>query len=289
MINKIVVFLLITVFLVSCNKFTEDSGVPSFIHIDKIKLNAGVGEGTDSAYIADAWIYIDDDFIGAYELPATFPILKTGARKLIVKPGIILNGISATRTINPFFEDISLNVNLVADSVLHFSTLTTSYIPEANFPWNAVGQEDFEQGGISIDTLTASSAWIEKSKLDVYEGDFSGYCHLNQTNDYLMVTCISDFSLPSSSNVVILELNCRNTASILEVGLYLNLSGGTVLQKQHLYINPGDSWKKLYVNFTDLISQYNSANSFKIYFSSSLSSDVSEADIFIDNIKLVTY
>lgn len=289
MINKISIAFFLLLVLVSCKKFTEDSGVPSFVRIEKIGLNAGVGEGTDSSYIADAWVYVDDDYIGTFELPATFPILKTGARNITVRPGIILNGISATRTINPFFNDINVSVNLVADSVINLGSLKTSYIPEAVFPWNAVGQEDFEQGGITIDTLTSSSAWIEKSKLDVYEGDFSGYCHLNQSNDYLMATSISDFTMPTSSNVVILELNCRNTASILEVGLFLNLSGGTVLQKQHLYINPGDKWKKIYVNFTELISQYNSANSFKVYFSSTLSSDVSEADIFIDNIKLVTY
>lgn len=289
MINRYLsIFVVLFFTLSSCNKFTTDEGVPSFIHIDRIDLNAGIGQGTDSSYIADAWIYIDGEFHGAFELPATFPILKSGVTKLTVRPGIIINGISGTRSINPFFKSIPLTVNLVPDSTVSFN-LETTYISNAKFPWSSIGQEDFEQGGITIDTLSTSTAGIEKSKLDVYEGDYSGLIHLDATNSYFMGTSITDFNLPDDKSALLLELNCKNTSAVLTIGMYFNLPGGTVTKEEYLYINPTDNWKKLYVNFTQLLGKHSTANSFKLFFSAALPTGETSSDIFLDNIKLIHY
>lgn len=289
MIIRYLFFLLLfSLFLTSCKKFTQDEGVPSFIHIEKITLNSGVGQGTDSAYITDAWIYIDGEFHGAYELPATFPILRTGITNLTIKPGVIINGISGTRSINPFFEPINITSNLVADSTVNYSFQTT-YTSNAKFPWNSIGQEDFEQGGVSLDSLSGSTSTIYKSKVDIYEGDYSGQVHLDTAHDYFLIASVSDFTIPADKSGLILELNCKNPASTVTVGIYFNLAGGTVVRSQYLFVNPGDHWKKLYVNFTSLLADYSTAESFKIFFESSLPSSSNEADVFLDNVKLVHY
>jgi hypothetical protein len=274
--------------LYSCNKFTDDAGIPSFVHIEKISLNTSVGQGSDSANIVDAWVYIDNEFMGAYELPATFPLLLDGKQNLTIRPGIILNGISATRSINPFFEEIPVTVDLIPDSTVNLN-LQTTYVPEAKFAWNSIGQEDFEQGGISIDSLTASSTSMVKTNVEVYEGDYSGWVHLDKDHPDFIGASTTDFPIPVNKSALVMEINIKNPESTAVIGLYFNLPGGTVIKEEHLYVNPGENWKKLYVNFTDYMSQYSTAISYKVFFSYTLPTDATEANMYVDNIKLIHY
>jgi len=47
--------------------------IPSYIHIDKIDLTTDYSsQGTSSNKITDAWIYVDNELIGAFEMPVTF-------------------------------------------------------------------------------------------------------------------------------------------------------------------------------------------------------------------------
>ena len=280
--------LFLMILISSCNKLIQDQGVPSFIHIDKINFDAGFAQGTDSAYIADAWIYIDNDLIGAYELPATFPLLKSGTQSITIKPGVILNGIAATRSINPFMNEINKVVNLIPDSTVNLS-LSTTYVSEAKFVWNSAGQEDFEQSGITIDSIVGSSTNIFKSKQDVYEGDFSGQIHLDNTHSYFIGASTTNYDIPANKAGTIMEIHCKNPKTILTIGLFFDLFGGTVSKEEYLYVNSGDDWKKLYVNLTELMNKYSNAESFKIFFSASLPSGVSQTDIFLDNIKLIHF
>ena len=204
----------LTIFISSCDKLIHDQGVPSFVHIDKIDFDAGFAQATDSAYIADAWIYIDNDYVGTYELPVTFPLLKSGKQNITIKPGVILNGIDATRSINPFMNEINKVVDLVPDSTLDLN-LSTTYVSEAKFVWNFVGQEDFEQSGISIDSINGSTTSIFKSKQDIYEGDYSGQIHLDKSHSYAIVASIKDYTIPDNKAGTIIEINCKNPGTIL--------------------------------------------------------------------------
>lgn len=289
MISKRTILIIFTlVFLAGCKKFTEDAGIPSYIHIDEIKLNAGLGEGTDSSQIADAWIYFNDELHGAYELPADIPLLSSGNQTIKIRPGVILNGISATRSIYPFFESIEKQITLIPDSIVHLN-LETKYKPEAEFPWNSVGQEDFEQGGVSIDSINGSQTTLQKTTTEVYEGSFSGWIHLDQSNDYFIGATTTDYDMPSDLSALILEMNIKNPNNTVSVGIFFNSSGGTVFKEEYLFINPKDEWKKLYVNFTSLLSDYSTAKSFKIFISSSLEPGNTDADIYLDNLKLIHF
>src|SRR5687767_2026929 len=91
--------LLIISFLVSipftgCDK---EEPVPSYIHIDSISLNSIYStQGTSDHKITDAWVFVNEQYVGVYELPATFPVLYEGTQNIRIKAGIKKNGISAT-------------------------------------------------------------------------------------------------------------------------------------------------------------------------------------------------
>src|SRR5689334_9342546 len=99
---------LIVITVSSCNLINPDEQAPGYIAIDTFTFdpNPTIGETgpSVSTKIKDVWVYIDNKFQGAYELPAKFPVLETGSRKIIVSPGIFLNGIAGTRSPYPFYR-----------------------------------------------------------------------------------------------------------------------------------------------------------------------------------------
>ena len=109
--RKSLQFILIcmAVFSFSCSKFDKEEAVPSYISIPAIKLivpdSLKSQQGTASAKISDAWVYINDVLQGVYELPAKFPVLKEGSNTIKIRAGIKQNGIGSTRPIYPFFND----------------------------------------------------------------------------------------------------------------------------------------------------------------------------------------
>jgi len=272
----------------SCEVINPDEKVPAFIHIDKITVDAHVGQGTDSAYIADAWIYINSEYIGAYQLPATIPILKEGTHDIEIRSGVLLNGIASTRTINPFYEYQTKTVNLIPDSIVNL-TVETVYNPKVKFVWNSIGQEGFEEGGISIDSAKGSTTKIFKTKDEVYEGDFSGQIHLDKDHKIYIGQSTEKFHLPTGGRAVVLEINCKNVSNHFVIGMFVEQEGGKIKIVNHLVVNPGPKWKKLYVNFTELVSHYPQAKSFRVFFTSELESTNKEADIYLDNIKLMHF
>ena len=77
-------FLSLTV--ASCKKFEGSQTIPSLIHIDSISVSGDYFVyGATTHKITDAWVYVDDQLVGVYELPTTFPVLKKGIHKDIAQ------------------------------------------------------------------------------------------------------------------------------------------------------------------------------------------------------------
>jgi len=271
----------------SCEIINPDEDMPAKISINSVSFKAEPMQGTDSVDIQDIWIYSDNDLVGAYQIPFTIPILANGNHNLTIRPGVILNGIAATRTINPFYTSINKVINLVPGEIFSFSP-TFKYVDGVVFPWNSKGEEDFEEGGISIDSVSGSSTKIRKSKLDVYEGDYSGEIDLDAGHKTYRGQSSKEFNLPKSGAYVVMEMNVKNTQTPLYIGMYVYLPGNTVRDVSHMMVNPTTKWKKLYVNFTELVSYYPNAKSYRVSFKADLGS-LDSAKIFIDNIKIMHF
>ena len=63
-------YLFLLLLFTACEK-EDTNGVPAFITINTITLD----EGNATANITDAWVYINDQLQGVYELPAQFPLI----------------------------------------------------------------------------------------------------------------------------------------------------------------------------------------------------------------------
>jgi len=286
-IRKVVLSLLIIcpfIFLFnSCELINPDETIPSFIHIDSIDVVTDLqSEGTASHKISDAWVYVDDELIGAFELPATVPILKDGIHRLTIRAGIKSDGIASTRPYYPFYEPVIYdNFKLFKDSVVKVNPVT-HYSSGAKIAW----KEAFEDGGVSLIKASDDTTSLFKTndRSLVFEGNYSAYAKILPGDTTFFFRSTDSYKLPISGYTY-LELNYKNNNKFL-VGLIANISGSSV-SLPVLILNRSDKWNKIYINLTMMVYNYNSATDFYIFISSTREADVDVPVIYLDNIKLV--
>jgi len=268
----------------SCELINPAEDIPSFIHIDSIDVNTNdpSAVGSVSHKVSDAWVYIDDELIGTFELPATVPILKEGIHRLTIRAGIKSNGIASTRPYYPFYEPIIYDdFKLFKDSIIKINPVT-HYSDGAKIAW----KEGFEDGGVSLIKASDDTTSLYKTNDHslVLEGDYSAYAKILPGDTSFFFRSTDTYRLPISG-FSYLELNYKNNNKFL-VGLIANINGSSVTLPV-LVLNRSDKWNKIYINLTMMVYNYSTATDFYIFVSSERESDVAEPLIYMDNLKLV--
>jgi len=276
---------LVPILILSCEKFKGEQEIPAYITIDSIYLTTNnPTQGSASANIVDAWVYVDDDLIGAFQLPARFPVLAKGEHNLKLLPGIKLNGIAATRMAYPFYSPVELTVDLAELDTFAVGTKKTTYLSTTVF--DVI--EDFEGFDVSFDTTNRSEVALlltEPGDTLTFEGNHSGMVKMDTVDQFFECVNDKDFDIPYAP--VFLEMNFR-TNNVFVVGVYL-YGITTIQQVPIVYLNPtGNEWKKIYINLTNTLNAYSNMQKFRVFISAIQSPAVSNALILMDNIKVVT-
>jgi len=273
-----------------CELINPPEQIPSFIAIDSIKLepNPDVLAGSLSSYITDAWIYVDDQLIGAFELPCTVPVLleeeQKSEQKITVLAGIYLNGVKSTRVYYPFYTPWEQTISLVPDSIITLSPMV-KYDSQVKLPLH----ETFELGGVLFEEGISSVATLTKTDAahEVFEGAYSGKVVLNSTDSIYVGVSVNHIQLPTAGGNVFLELDYKTDAAVM-FGLYAHKTG-QVVQLEVAGVLPQPNWNKIYINLTPTVFRHNDANSFKLFMGAVLPEGESEAVILLDNIKLIHF
>jgi len=301
-----IALLFILSLLGSCQKFEGDQTVPAYIRIDSIIMQTNYEEeGAPTSNITDAWVYINDEAIGAYQLPAVFPVLASGLITVRVDPGIELNGIAALRTPYPFYKPIVQDVMLVEGEEVNLNTdtlyydgeelpytMTTGYYDNLEFVW----MEDFEDPSLSLDSTSKSLTDITRTSPanspEAFLSDYSKYSGLMVlTTDKWLVDVATNvgyedgFVLPKLGQPVFLEVDYKNN-NYFTAGFYAN-EQSQIIQNPVVNMNPTSEWKKIYINLTPGVSSQVNAIDFNIFFGSTKENAVDEPRILIDNVKLI--
>ncbi len=267
----------------SCETINPEEEIPSYITIEKILLSTdSATQGSNASNITDAWVYVDNDFIGTYELPSTIPVLKSGAHTLMVRGGIQINGVGDNRTAYPFYTPYEQTINLIKQTPVKINP-AIKYDPAVNFPW----MEDFEKTSISLIKTNRSdtSIGITHDITQVYEGKNSGVIYLDNTHTFGEVISNNNFVLPHNGKPVFLEINYKTNFKFM-VGINANtnqqvtsypIGGG----------NPTSTWKKLYLELTTAVSSSTDADSYSIYIGMMGDGSIPSPTLYLDNIKLV--
>ena len=268
--------------ILSCNK--KEVKIPSYIHIDQVTLSTDpLLEGSNSSRITDAWVSLDGQLIGTFELPATVPVLADeGSHTITVAPGILVNGISSSRAEYPFFSAYATTLNLTKES---YNTLIpgTTYLSSAHFVW----KENFDNSSFSIEKTGRSDATITIQKATgtlAFEG--SGSAMVSMTSGQTIFECASvdEYGLPKDGSDIYLELNFKSNVNIL-VGLYTSASSGTYQEPVETLV-PAPEWKKIYIYLTSVAGLHADAGGHKVFFGVTGDGSVNP-EFFFDNIKLI--
>lgn len=278
----------------SCDKFEGDQTIPSYIRVDSFHLEANhlLELGVMTHAITDVWVYVDDQIIGAFELPAErIPILEKGVHKLTLIAGIKYSSMSGTRGPYPFFEPfIDTSFNLSIDSILKVNP-TTTYYNSTYVAW----YEDFEDETVSMEPSTDSDSALILHAFDNGLPLYGSYCGegaLAGTMTLLEVATynedVTGIELPKTSAPVFLEMEYQTNYSLV-VGLFIIDENVQIIRHPILILNPsGGEWKKVYVNLTPTVSDSYYAEYFNVFFRIDRQNTSDTAKFLVDNLKLIT-
>jgi hypothetical protein len=260
--------------LVSCNKQELEAEIPAYIIINNFTLTTTPEQGTASHKITDAWVYIDQELIGVFELPVKFPVVKEGSFKLEVYPGIKENGIAERRERYLFYNTYATQIQLEKSKTIEI-TPSTTYNSSTTFYW----MENFESASLPFLYHTISDTVMNKTTTDVFEGNYAGKVTLTSSMDFFECFTPSFTSIPRYGKTIFVELNFKTNQPLL-MGVYADSE-----QLGLFYLNTTSEWNKIYLNLTEAIQTRASASEYKIFFG--FENKVGTPEFLIDNFKII--
>ena len=267
----------------SCSKDSFEAKVPTYITIDKFTVTSNYAlHGSSSSNITDVWVYINDDLVGTYELPAKFPVIKEGTYNVKFYAGIKDNGVSGLRERYLFYTPYEEQITFEKGKEIKIEPQVT-YISSTKMAW----KEDFESAATTFTYTSGSDTIINKVTSDVFEGNASGQVYLQSFMDFFEAKSPVFSNVSSIGSPVYLELDFKTNEPIL-VGLKTDDDNIGIVN-----LNTTSAWKKIYINLTPAISQKPANTNFYVFFGiqSSASSpfQTSNPEFYLDNIKILHY
>lgn len=268
----------------SCNIINPDEPIPAYIRIDSIeKFTIPATQGSASHKISDAWIFVNDQSIGAFELPCLVPVLQQGKSKVVIRAGIRINGIAALRFPYPFYDFYTDEVQLTPDSITVISPRVT-YFPDVNFAYRA----NFDDpSGITLEPLPTSDTtiWVTNDPAKVFEGFGSATSLITRDSAVMAFQSTVVMDLPKNNRTVYLEMDYKVSGK-LDVGL-VTIAPGNTFARASLTLNPINRWNKVYVNLTENVSLTPNAIGYRLYFKAMKEPGDPPLELFLDNLKVL--
>lgn len=266
--------------LIACNKKKLEAPTASYIKIDTAEVHiTSSQQGSANSKITDIWLYVDQQFKGAYPVGNIIPVVSNGSTDILIYPGIKNNGISATRQPYSFLQGINVNLNLKAGQTTRLKP-QFEYKTYANFH-----QVDQFEGGtcfLNSPQATCTSTLISNDAANACEG--TGYLSLSKNmtdaNNLATVTTATTYTLPLYGAAVYVELNYK-TNQTMEVGVF-NASEF----RPAITLNATNGWNKIYIQLTSVVSTPPLYPAYGVYVRAL--KQIPNPEIFIDNFKLIS-
>ena len=277
---KIVLLISFILLFNSCDIINKEEQIPSYISVNEFILQTIPSlQGPANHKITDVWITVNGHFIGVFELPAKFPVLAEGDVSIFMKAGIKNNGIAASRENYPFYEPVLIDTVLMAGENL-LLTPVTKYREETVFDWF----ENFEDPGISIDTVNMSMAGINDT---ISGGSNAALVRMTNSKYVFRAETISKYNFPQDNTSLYFEMDYKSNNPFI-VGLMITTLG-QISENPIIAINPVDEWNKIYIDLTYLSATYNFSDNYSLYLSATKTDSLSNGIMMFDNLKLVHF
>jgi hypothetical protein len=292
--NTSIYLSLLSLLLVSCDIINPSEEIPSYVTVQSTSLNTNIfTEGTNSNKITEVWLSVDGNFLGAYPIPSTFPIIQAGESEITFQAGIKDNGITSTPEIYPFYSIFTTTVNLEQEATIEINP-DFIYRPDTKFAFI----EDFEGGSqVFRDFALGSEEQFIISDEDPFEGNFSAKIVLDQNSPVVQVATASRYTdlVSINSSTVYLEVDYKSDVTVV-FGVVGHFTGSTA--EGQILLDPGflpsQNWNKIYFNLSLLVSslrleEYQVVMLAAIPANPDGSLQLETANVWLDNIKLVHF
>jgi len=279
--------------LQACSWIDPPDPAPAWLRIAPFSLSTDSrSQGSASSNITEAWVQVNGIFLGAYSLPAIVPILETGKQEIIVSPGIKDNGIASTPEIYPFYQEIKIQGNLMPGITLPINPRIT-YQPNARFPL----LEGFENDGHTFQVLLKGneSNRIRINRTNAFEGLGSGLIELSSQSPETEIATTAKYSgLTEKGAFVYLEMDYQSEVPVVFGVIATNKATGQSAVRWLRGFNPGNTWKKIYFNFSAELAG-SVPEDYQVILRAAIPKNTdgtlsrTNARILLDNIKLVHF
>jgi hypothetical protein len=280
-------------FFFATSSCLKNNPQPAWLEVTQWTLQSNPGlsgnEGELSHNFSEAWVYVDDEIIGVFEVPFKIPILKTGQVNIKIYPAVKNNGVSATKKVYPFMEVYEVNAELIANQTLTLQP-TTRYSVITNF-WI----EDFEDPlnlKIEVDQNTSAilSTQTDNQDLQWFNGNFYGKINLNTTDSSWIASTNEQLNIPKNREAY-LEIDYYNTNSLLTGVLWV--SPTSIVDNANYQLNAQSPenvrWKKIYIELKELIGFAPAGTNILQSLKALLDDGKNATEIRLDNIKVVYF
>lgn len=282
--NLLLISLTISI-LQSCSK--DEAQIPAYLTVPSISLVTDAGQGSNSENINHAFFYVDDQFIGGYELPATIPVLASGETRLRIEPGIKANGVADRPDEYPFYKAIEQTVNFTPEEEISIAP-TTRYKDNVKFGFI----ENFNSADhiFTIDLDNDPETKIELTNEGAFEGNSARITLTEQNNEVIIAT---DFlkndlaDLPQNGTPIWLEIDYKTDVEVI-VGIVGVDQFGEPTEFPDFGINPKSTWNKIYFDLTNRV-QLVQFIGFQIFIAAANTTRADEQQVFLDNIKVAYF
>ncbi|MBP6455749.1 MAG: hypothetical protein KA275_03365, partial [Chitinophagaceae bacterium] len=276
-------------FFQSCNIINPKEEIPTYIKIDSVQtyISDFAKHGSVSHAIKDVWVYADNNLLGAFEVPALIPYLGNKTANISIVPGIWANGISINRFTYKFYTQDTFKLE---PSPAKQVSKTPKFTYRDNLNFHLL--EDFEQGN-NFKNFTSDPSFLSDTAIsintnsaEVKDGVASGLIYMNSTNPNSQSITSNQYYFPTTSDAY-LELDYKSTCPFV-VRLRFQTEGGSYIYTDIIGINEKSNWNKIYLNITEYTTKYQN-RPFEFMIQSKLPANASEAKIWIDNFKIVSF
>lgn len=275
---KALIFIFIAVTVVqSCNIINPKEKVPTYIHIDSFQFT-----GHGSHEITAAVVYYNNNPVGTFDLPATFPVQATDSGQLLVTPCINSNGQNDRLVQYPFYRQDTFTFTAQPGKIIN-CTPKTDYVSAAKFTVICdfeYGKNNFSKAGGNVYLLDVTDPSL------IFEGNGTGSVLLTAAGDS---SVDSSQIFPVSLGEAFIEFDYK-TEVPFALGMlpqYSSIDVGT--QTYIAGVNPSNGlWRKFYLNITGYLSDHPAPN-YNFFIKTSLPAGQGPSRLLIDNIKLVTF
>ena len=265
-----------------CSK-EQTAIIPTYIHIDSFHFKGDPSIKLDSLTNINAvWVYYNSNPIGVFDLPATFPVLGSGAGTLTVLPVIAVNGLNNQEAVYPFYKNDSFSFEAAPGRVINHMPITSWYPATTVYTIDSfnVLHTGFTKWGSNVGMIVNTADSLR------YNGAMTGGIFLNAVTDSCIDSTSRAFPIaPGSTSFIEFDY----TSNIpFELSMQANLASLASTAPSFVAgVMPADHWKKFYLYVSDFAARTGGTD-YNLFIKATLPINRSKGRVLLANIKLLS-